>query len=560
MVKVVKKKKKKGIRSFAGGGSAIETSPLRPKYVEKLAPCMDGCPNQNDIRGFINAVNLAEKHGRTQEEAIKDAWDIDVKTNPYPAVCGRVCPHPCETSCNRKEKEAAVGINNFERFIGDYAIESNFQFEKPGQTRSEKIAVIGSGPAGMSCAYQLAKLGYPVTVFEAFPKAGGMLRYGIPAYRLPREILDAENQRILDLGVELKTATIIGKDIPYKDLQKEYKAIFVGIGAHQGKKLGLEGEDAENIWTGTEFLNKLNSDQTIEIGDHVVVIGGGDTAVDAARMARRLGAKVTILYRRTRVEMPAIEEEIAGAEEEDIELVLLAAPNELIRSNGRITGMICQRMELGEPDDSGRRRPVPIEGDTYEMECSAVVAAISQEPDFTGFDDLREGRDWIKVDEQFRSTLVEGVYAGGDAMDLGLVVIAIYQGRRAADTIHRTLNGIPLTEAEKLKIISHEKMLLSYFEEAAKREVPHLDPETRIKDGDAEIASTLTVEEALLEAARCMSCGFCSECGQCWSFCQDGAIKKPVIKGEPYTFKMEFCNGCKKCEEQCPCGYIEMHL
>ncbi|MBU0520379.1 FAD-dependent oxidoreductase, partial [bacterium] len=302
----------------------------------------------------------------------------------------------------------------------------------------------------------------------------------------------------------------------------------------------------------------FNSGISLDLGDHVVVIGGGDTAIDAARVSRRMGAKVTILYRRTRTEMPAIEEEIVGAEEEGVELVFLAAPAELKRSNGKVSTMVCQRMELGEPDDSGRRRPVPINGDTYEMECSTIVAAISQAPDFAGFENLREGRSWIKADDRGH-TLVEGVYAGGDAMDLGLVTIAIYQGRRAADTIHRELRSLPMKEEEKQKIISHEKMLLSYYEKAVRHEAPHLDAEVRLKSGDDEIVSTLTVEEALAEAARCMSCGSCSECGQCWSFCQDSAIKKPVIKGEPYTFKMEFCNGCKKCEEQCPCGYIEMH-
>ncbi|TKJ40797.1 hypothetical protein CEE37_07485 [candidate division LCP-89 bacterium B3_LCP] len=555
--KVVKKKKKK-IRSFAGGGSAVETSSLRPVHVEKRPPCLDTCPSQNDIRSVLTTILLSEKHNRTIDESLTKAFEIFSETTPYPSICGRVCPHPCETGCNRGEKEGPVAINSMERYVGDFALKNKLQYKKSEESYSEKIAVIGSGPAGMSCAYQLAKRGYPVTVFEAFPKAGGMLRYGIPAYRLPREVLDAENQRILDLGVELKTDTAVGKDIPYEDLQKEYKAIFVGIGAHQGKKLGLEGEDASNLWTGTEFLNKANRGESIEVGDHVVVIGGGDTAVDAARVSRRIGAKVTILYRRTRVEMPAIEEEITGAEEEGVDLVLLAAPAELIRSNGKVTGMVCQRMELGEPDDSGRRRPVPIEGDTYEMECSTVVAAISQEPDFTGFENLREGRDWIKADE-FGHSMIDNIYAGGDALDLGLVTIAIYQGRRAAETIHRELRGLPFEEENEKKIIKHEKMLLSYYEEKARNEALHLDPETRLKDGDAEIASTFTDEQAAEEAARCMSCGYCFDCGQCWSFCQDGAIKKPFIKGEIYTFKMDFCNGCKKCEEQCPSGFIEMH-
>ncbi|MBU0517800.1 FAD-dependent oxidoreductase, partial [bacterium] len=338
MPKVVKKKKQK-IRSFAGGGSSIETSSLRPEYIQKLAPCMDGCPNQTDIRGIMNALNLAEKHGRTREESYKDAWDIVTNNNPYPAVCGRVCPHPCESACNRKELEGSVGINNIERFIGDIALDQSYTFPAPAEKFDEKIAVIGAGPAGMSCAYQLAKLGYPVTVFEAFPKAGGMLRYGIPAYRLPREILDKETDRILEMGVELKLNTAVGKDIPYEDLQKEYKVIFVGIGAHQGKKLGLDGEDAENIWTGTEFLNKFNSGISLDLGDHVVVIGGGDTAIDAARVSRRLGAEVTILYRRTREEMPAIDPEIDGALEEGIKIHYLAAPLQITKKGDKAVGM-----------------------------------------------------------------------------------------------------------------------------------------------------------------------------------------------------------------------------
>lgn len=560
MAKVVKKKKKK-LRvggGFSGGGSAVETSSLRPVFVEKLAPCMDKCPNETNIRAVLITIAQSEKYDRPYEQSFEKAWEIFVEKNPYPAVCGRVCPHPCETGCNRQYKESPVGINNIERFVGDFALKKGLKFKKDDQKYEEKIAIVGSGPAGMSCAYQLALKGYPVTVFEAFDKTGGMLRYGIPAYRLPREILDAETQRILDLGVELKTNTIIGVDIPYQELQEEYRAIFVGIGAHQGRKLGVPGEDVSNLWTGTAFLNRTNSGETPDVGDHVVVIGGGDTAIDAARVSRRMGAKVTILYRRTRNEMPAIDEEIVGAEEENVIFHFLAAPIKIIEEGGRAVGMVCQRMELGEPDSSGRRRPVPIEGDTFDLECSAIIAAISQEPDFTGFEDLREGRDWIKADDRGR-TKVDNIYAGGDDIDLGLVTIAIYQGRRAAEAIHHDIRDIPFSKEEKQAIIEHDRMLLSYYEEKLRQECDHIDPEIRLKDPEAEITSTLTEEQAIAEATRCMSCGTCFDCGQCWSFCQDSAVKKPLVKGESYTFKMEFCNGCKKCAEQCPCGYIEMH-
>jgi NADPH-dependent glutamate synthase beta subunit-like oxidoreductase/Pyruvate/2-oxoacid:ferredoxin oxidoreductase delta subunit len=557
MAKVVVKKKGT-MRSFSsGGGSSVETSPLRPYQIEKMPPCMDKCPNHTNIRGMLTALTMAEKQGRTIEESFRKAFDILAEKNPFPSSCGRVCPHPCESGCNRQEKEGSVGINNLERFIGDWALDQRIGFTAPAQRYSEKIAVIGSGPAGMSCAYQLARLGYPVTVFEAFPQTGGMLRYGIPAYRLPRKILDAEMQRILDLGVELKPMTVIGRDIPYQDLQKDYKAIFVGIGAHQGKKLGIPGEEVANLWTGTAFLNQANSGKPVDLGDHVVVVGGGDTAIDAARVSRRLGAKATILYRRTRTEMPAIEEEIVGAEEENVSLMFLAAPLQVITKDGKAVGMICQRMELGEPDASGRRRPVPIAGDTFELPCSTIIAAISQEPDFAGFDDLREGRDWVKVDDRGH-TKVNGVYAGGDDLELGLVTIAVYQGRRAADTIHRELRGLPFEDETNLPVQSHDRLLLNYFEQKVRTEAQKLDPATRLAKGDLEITSTLTEAEALAEAFRCMSCGSCFECGQCWSYCQDGAIKKPVIKGLPYLFKLEICNGCKKCAEQCPCGVIEM--
>jgi len=283
----------------------------------------------------MNSFILAEKKEIPYEDVIRDAWYTLSDTTPLMATCGRVCPHPCETACNRVAKDGAVSINNIERYIGDYGIENNLQHKKADTTYDEKVAVIGAGPAGLSCAFQLAKSGYKVTVFEAFAKTGGMLRYGIPAYRLPREILDAEVKKIEDLGVEIKCNTAVGKDIKYEDIQKEYDAIFVGIGAHKGKLLRCPGEDAANVFTGTQFLNVVNSGRPVEIGDNVAVIGGGDTAIDAARMARRLGADTTILYRRTRTEMPAIEEEIEGALEEGVKIEYLVAPVEVIKDGDK---------------------------------------------------------------------------------------------------------------------------------------------------------------------------------------------------------------------------------
>ena len=272
------------------GGSSVETSPLRPEYKDKKPPCMHSCPSGTKIREIVTTIAQTEDAGRSYPESYQMAWDILAEKNPFPSVCGRVCPHPCEGGCNRQYKDGSVSINNLERFIGDYALEHDFEVKRVGEeTFDEKIAIVGAGPAGMSAAYQLARQGYKnITVFEAFSKAGGMLRYGIPDYRLPQDVLDAEIKRITDMGVELKCNTIIGKDIEYEKIQEEYDAIFVGIGAHKGKKLRLENEDAPNVFSGAEFLNRINSGQKVEVGDKVLVVGGGDTAIDAARIARRL--------------------------------------------------------------------------------------------------------------------------------------------------------------------------------------------------------------------------------------------------------------------------------
>lgn len=560
MAKIVKKKKRPlgGLRSSAAGSSSGETSPLRPVFVEKTAPCSNSCPNGTNIREILTTIGQAEGKNITYNEAFEKAWNILIEKNPFPSACGRVCPHPCETDCNRNFKDGALSINNVERFIGDFAIENDFQFKKiSDESHPEKVAVIGAGPSGLSCAYQLARRGYQVTVYEAFSKPGGMLRYGIPDYRLPQDVLDKEIKRIENIGVEIKCNQVIGKDLPYEELQKNFDAIFVGIGAHKGKLLGIPNEDASNVFTGTEFLNKINSGNNIDVGKRVLVVGGGDTAIDAARISKRLGAEVTIVYRRTRNEMPAIEEEIVGAEEEGIKFELLAAPIEFEKDGDIITKMKCQRMELGEPDESGRKRPVPISDDFFFIDTSTVISAISQEPDFTGMDNLHEGKDWIKADEKGK-TQIEDIYAGGDDLELGLVTIAIFQGRMAAETIHNKFRNIEPEPLEKPPVITHDKMVLSYYESKIRNENMVLPPEERLKELNMEISSTFTEEQVIDEAKRCMSCASCFDCGTCWSYCQDQAIIKPVLKYQPYKLKLDFCKGCNKCAENCPCGYIEM--
>jgi NADPH-dependent glutamate synthase beta subunit-like oxidoreductase len=504
-------------------------------------------------------VNRAEKYEKPYDEAFEEAWHKWMEYSPFPSVCGRVCPHPCEGECNRKELEGSVSINSFERFLGDFGLEKKLVPKKlTDETRAEKIAIVGAGPAGLTCAYHLARQGYPVAVFEAFPKAGGMLRYGIPDYRLPQDILDAEIKRIQDMGVEIKLNSMIGKDISQDDLKKDYKAVFVGLGAHRGLQLRVDGEDASNVFTGTDFLHRINSNETVEIGDKVVVIGGGDTAIDAARVSRRLGADVTILYRRTRTEMPAIEEEIVGALDEGVKIEYLAAPTEIYRNNGTATGIKCQKMQLGEPDASGRRRPVPIEGETFDLDCTALIAAISQEPDFAGFENLIEGRDWIKVDEHYK-TKVEAVFAGGDNVNLDIAITAIAHGRLAARAIHEMITNEPGVPVDERALLTPDKLMKGYYEQAERIPVHEAKADERVGSMTMEVVTTMTQEEAIAEAKRCMSCGLCFDCGTCWSFCQDSAIVKPLRPGEPYKAKLELCIGCKKCAENCPCGFIEMH-
>jgi len=552
-----KKKKKKGL---GGGGSrGREQSPLRPQHNEKMPPCRNACPSGNRIREFLTTIAQAERLEKPIEQAFQEAWEIYTDTSPFPSVCGRVCPHPCEDQCNRKELDGPVNVNQTERTIGDFGLEKGLKLKLlSDEKRPEKIAVVGGGPGGLSCAYQLARRGYGVTVFEAADKPGGMLRWGIPRYRLPAAVLDGEIQKILDLGVELKCDAPVGKDLSLDELRSQYQAVFVSIGAHRGLKLRVEGEEAENVLSGVEFLNRIHHGETVEVGDNVIVVGGGDTAIDAARICRRLGAKVTILYRRTVKEMPAIDEEIEDAEAEGVKLEYLAAPIGFNKEGDRIASMKCIRMELGEPDASGRRRPVPIEGSDFELAASTVIPAISQAPDFSGFESLIEDRDWIKVDESGASTKVEGVYAGGDAVNLALVTTAIGQGRRAAETIDRNLRGVESESDGEMPVIKPDRLRLDHYEKVERGEAISIPVEERLAGMETEVNRSLSQDQALAESKRCMSCGYCFDCEKCWLFCQDQAIDKPMQKGVIYSFKLQNCTGCKKCEEECPCGFIDM--
>jgi NADPH-dependent glutamate synthase beta subunit-like oxidoreductase/Pyruvate/2-oxoacid:ferredoxin oxidoreductase delta subunit len=555
---LVKKKKK----DYGAKSSSTQTSTLRPKYQPKMPPCTFKCPSGVDVRGYVMHISQSEMYGRTVEQSMNEAWYMLTDKNPLPATTGRVCPHPCESECNRGGLEGPLNINNIERFMGDFGIKNSLPLKKmTDEKKAENVAVVGSGPAGLSCAYQLARRGYGVTIYESFEKAGGMLRYGIPAYRLPEDVLDAEINKILDLGVQLKLNTKVGKDVSFDELRKSNSVVFMGIGAHAGKKLGVPGEDAANVMTGAEFLHKVNSGEKVEIGDKVIVIGGGNSAIDAARVAVRLGADVTLSYRRTRAEMPAIEHEIHSAEEEGVKFEYLTAPVEVVVKDGKAAGLKLQRMELGEPDASGRRRPVPVAGSEFVVDATFVCPSISQEPEFDGLDTLKNEKGWISADAGGK-TPAEGVFAGGDVTNqLGLVTEAIGLGRKAAEAIDDFIQKKEKPEEAPLTVIRYQNMYRDFFPKKERTSTKFLSAAEVKGSMTKEPMLPLSDEEFKEEVSRCMSCGLCFDCDNCWMYCSDGAVQKTskdLPRGTHYEFILEKCQGCKKCAEACPCGYIDM--
>ncbi len=563
MALLKKKKKKKPLRKT---GSAVGVqSALRPEYINKLPPCVGNCPSGTDIRGWITTIAQREKLGLSEEEAYTKAWQQLVETNPFPSVMGRVCPHPCEDHCNRVAKDGAVSINATERFIGDWALEKKLPLCKieGEEAKPESVGVIGAGPAGLSFAYQLARRGYSVTVYEKHNIAGGMLYWGIPFYRQPADVLESEINRIVDMdGIELKLGCEIGKDITTDEIKSKHKAVFLGIGAHKGKILSIPGEEGPGVWAGTDYLFRYNNGEKVDIGKKVAVIGGGDTAIDAARAARRDGAEATILYRRTRTEMPAIESEIEDALKEDVKIEYLVAPVEVKRDGDKVKAVVVQKMELGEPDDSGRRRPVPIEGSEYEVEIDSLIPAISQEPDWNSIEDLGpEGR-WLEADSHGK--VRDNVWAGGDVLNLGLATIAVYQGRCAAEAIHAELRGIDPPAKDIRPDIPKERVKMEIedvYPSKPKVEPIHRSHEEWLSKPNDEITAKITNEQFLEEMTRCLSCGQCFGCERCWMYCTPSCFSKAVeLKaGEPYyLFKPDVCDGCKKCGDECPCGFIDM--
>ncbi|MBI3794146.1 MAG: NAD(P)-binding protein [Nitrospinae bacterium] len=532
-----------------------------PVYTRKMPPCRSECRTSEDIRGYLTWVAQAPDNKRPYEDAFDDAWKLLTDKNPFPAVHGRICPHPCEDGCNRKHKDGAVAINNFERVVGDHGLKRGLQLLKlTDQKMNKKVAIIGAGPSGLSCAYQLARRGYAVKVFESSEEPGGMLRYGIPSYRLPREVLSAEIKNILDLGVELQCNAKVGGNVSFQSLQKEFDAIYVAVGAQKGGRLGVKGDDLPGVFSGVEFLFQINRGKKLDVGKRVIVVGGGNTAIDAARVSLRLGADVTILYRRTKNEMPAIAEEIHSAETEGIKFQFLSAPVGVEKNGNGSLGLKCVKMRLGEKDKSGRQRPVAVEGSEFVIETDSVISAIGQEPDLAGMADVPNNNGWV-VTNSIRETSLKGVFAGGDAVTMDLAVTAVGHGRKAAKAIDAYLKGGQYKENPPARPVKHTDMNLDYYPPLKRNNERELPLETRVKSFD-EINSALTMEEAIAEAKRCMSCGLCFVCDRCRVFCPREAISKDKKQPAGQVMFSDYtkCSGCHICAEICPCGYIEMGM
>jgi len=523
---------------------------LLPVNIMQTPPCTHACPAGNDVRGFLRTL--------AEQKDYEAAWHVLTRTNPLPATCGRVCPHPCEEGCNRRDFDSAVAINSAERAVGDYGLEENLEHKKLIAARKEKIAVIGSGPAGLSCAFHLAKRGFKVKIYESHGEPGGMMRYGIPSYRLPNYILRQELENILKLGIDLECNIKVGVNIPMDQLMQNYDAVFLGIGAQKGLTIDIPGEDTKNVYTGVEFLREVNSGKYVSVGKDVVVIGGGNTAMDCARVAKRLGANVSVVYRRTRMEMPAITAEIDEAMEERIMFRYHTNPVKIISDDDKVVGILCVQMELKEPDASGRARPVPIPGSESVIPADTVILATGQAVDYDGIEVQKRDGKWVSTSEELM-TNVDGVFAGGDVV-LGLETVsaAIGQGTRAASAIEDYIDGSVESRLSRPPVIYSKDLNTYYYQKKRRFQKEALPIHMRLKHFK-ELYPPLDPEAIIDESERCFSCGQCFNCGNCFMYCPDNAVKISPKTGL-YEFDLDFCKGCGLCAKECPCHYIQMTL
>jgi len=529
---------------YTKAGSEMATS-ICLHAKRKLPPCCAACPAHVNVQGYVSLI---------QKGKFKEAVELIRKDMPFPAICGRVCFSPCEDACARVNLDQAVAIRALKRIVADIEREQGRVKPEPiPKTRTEKVAIIGAGPAGLTAAYELAKLGYPVTVFERMPEPGGMMRYCIPNFRLEKFAVANEIAYIKDINVEIKTGIEFGKDITLQSLRSEgYKAVFIAIGMQLSRKINVPGEGLEGVIHVLEFLRAVSLGQHVNVGEKVAVIGGGNSAIDAARTAKKLGAKeVVILYRRTRNEMPALPHETNAAEREGIKFHFLVAPKQIIGENDKVKAIECLRMRLGEPDASGRRRPIPISFSEHQYEVDLVIPAVGQIPEKscipTELLDEKARRASISVDPITMETRIPGVFSGGDIITGPASIIqAVGAGKQAAVSIHRYLTGQDLkAEREEIEETTWVKNWESLRKKSRRYEAPIEKPRLSFEEA-AEFLEE-TKRKAMFEAFRCLGCGPCSECLSQIDLCE--ADKAVVDENR--------CTGCNTCAVVCPVGAIE---
>lgn len=502
---------------------------LRPVYTEKLAPCRHLCPAGTDIPRVL-ALIAAEEF----EEAYQLIWE----TNPLPAICGRVCYHPCESSCSRSGIDAGVSVRALERFVGEICLDLKPEWPRTRDS-GKSVAVVGSGPAGLSCAVYLVRKGVRATVFEAEEQPGGMLRVAIPKYRLPRDILDRELNKLSQLGVTFRCGCTVGKDLSFESLREDYDAVFVATGAHASRIPPTLRDSCDLIMTGLDFLKAANLSAPPPIGTLVVIVGGGNTAVDAARTAVRLGAQPVIVYRRSRQEMPATDEEVQEAEEEGVDFLFLASPV-AVKQYSHGLEVEFQEMVLGPPDQGGRRRPVPVGDSYFTLEADTVIVAVGEEPS-------------LPLLSIFEAD--PGIFLGGDAQaGPSTVPQAIASGREATLRILRYLGVKTDSGSKPEEIFSAESLNFDHFNVFPRIQTVRADRTARLS-GFSEIVQTVSAQEAVQEAQRCISCGVCNRCDNCWLYCPEGAVSR--VNGG-YSIDLNYCKGCGICVEECPRGVISL--
>jgi 2-oxoacid:acceptor oxidoreductase delta subunit (pyruvate/2-ketoisovalerate family) len=511
----------------------------RPVYVDRLPPCNAQCPAGEDIQGWLFHAESGDYEA---------AWRHLTRDNPFPAIMGRVCYHTCETACNRVQVDSAVGINSVERFLGDEALKKGWKFAAPATETGKKVLVVGAGPSGMSAAYHLRRLGHAVTVIEAGPFMGGMMRFGIPKYRLPREVLEAEMQRIVDMGVTVHLNTKVA-DVAQTMRDGGFDAVFLAVGAHIAKRAYIPAKDSSRILDAVAVLRSMEGEEQPMLGRRVVVYGGGNTAIDVARTAKRLGAtEAMIVYRRTREKMPAHDFEVEEALEEGVMVKWLSTIKS--EDSGVLT---IEKMAL---DDKGYPQPT---GEFETLEADSLILALGQDVDLSlldGIAGLKMIDGVVEVDAHMM-TSHPGLFAGGDMVPAERnVTVAVGHGKKAARNIDAWLRGTVLDSAPKHAPATFDRLNTWYYSDAPKTVRPQLDIARRTSSFD-EVQGGLTEDNALFEARRCMSCGNCFECDNCYGVCPDNAVIK-LGPGKRFQFNYDYCKGCGVCVAECPCGAIEM--